>query len=88
MNRRTLLTGSLALAAANHATGAIANEEPQRVSIDDFLARSTPAERARYHSNALAETLADMHPERAWRTRIDHEHGFALVVGDLREDLA
>lgn len=54
------------------------------ISVDDFLARATAAERVAYHANALAEVMAEMHPDRFWRSSINHENHFALIVGDDR----
>jgi hypothetical protein len=48
------------------------------------VAKATPAERARFHAKALAEAMAEIHPERSWRHAIDHKNEFVLVVGDKR----
>ncbi|KQT03180.1 MULTISPECIES: hypothetical protein [unclassified Rhizobium] len=61
---------------------AVAATAPVPMSIDDFLAKATPAEIVRYHANALADAMAKMHPDHLWRAEVCHEHQFALVVGD------
>lgn len=53
-------------------------------NVDDFLASASAAERARYHANALAEVMAELHPDRLWRSHVSHESRFCLVVGDER----
>lgn len=82
MNRRTILKGSLVLAATSHTAVATAETSaPATVSIDEFLAKALPSERVRYHSNALVEAMAELHPDKAgWRVHTDHEHAFVLVV--------
>jgi hypothetical protein len=53
------------------------------LSVDEFLAKALPSERVRYHSNALAEAMADLHPnETGWRVQTCHEakSEFVLVV--------
>ena len=73
-----------AAAVASLPVAAAATPAPAEVSIDDFLARASASEKAWYHANALAEVMGEMHPDRAWRSHIDHGHGFCLVVGDER----
>jgi len=79
--RRRFLGG---IAIASLPVAAAAAPEPVQQSaptIDDFLAKALPSERIRYHSNALVEAMAEMHPERVgWRVHTDHEHDFVLVV--------
>lgn len=78
--RRTFLGG---LAAASLPVGAtVAQTDTAVVSIDDFLANATPAEIVRYHANALADAMAEMHPDHSWRSEVDHKHHFVLTVGD------
>ena len=89
LSRRAMLSAFAvsALPASALATLADQSAGPQpeaSVSVDAFLSRATAAERASYHANALAEVMAEMHPERSWRSMINHEHSFALVVGDER----
>ncbi|MBX4876647.1 hypothetical protein HJA89_27810 [Rhizobium bangladeshense] len=56
----------------------------QPVSIDEFLAKALPSERVRYHSKALAEAMAEMHPdESGWRVQADHEARFVMVARRL-----
>jgi len=43
---------------------------------------STPEERAAFHAKALADAMAEIHPDRSWRHAIDHKNEFVLVVGD------
>ncbi len=89
MNRRPILKGGLALAATRHTAVAPADTTSAvTVSIDDFLSRASAMEKARYHDNALAEVMGEMHPEASWRSHINHEHNFCLIVGDEREERA
>lgn len=55
-------------------------------TIEDILAKATPAERARYHATAMMEVMGEMHPDRLWRSHIDHKHGFVMIIGDKKED--
>lgn len=48
------------------------------------VAVADPEEQARFHAKALAEAMAEMHPELSWRHVIDHQVRFVLVVGDER----
>lgn len=82
MNRRTLLKGGIVLAVTGHTAAASGETNPAAVSIDDFLAKATAAERARYHANGLMGAMAEMHPDRSWRSEICHKHHFVLTVGD------
>ncbi|KQS84151.1 hypothetical protein [Rhizobium sp. Leaf386] len=52
------------------------------MTIDEFLSKATLAEKVRYHANALADAMAEMHPTHFWRAEVDHAHQFALIVGD------
>ncbi|MBM3091589.1 hypothetical protein GFB56_12260 [Ensifer sp. T173] len=80
--RRSFL-GGVAAASLPVAT-ATANPAPAQLSIDDFLSQASSSERMRYHTNALMDALAEMHPERSWRSHVDHEYYYALIVGDVR----
>lgn len=82
MERRAFLTGA-ALAALPPAT--LAGTTPQaastKPSLESFLAMATPAEKARYHSNALMEAMMELHPElTGWKATINHQHVFAMVA--------
>lgn len=83
--RRTFLGGIAAASIPSSAAVAIAAAKPASPSVDQFLALATPAERARYHMNALTEVMAEMHPDRSWRNAMDGTHKFVLVVGDHRD---
>lgn len=79
LSRRRLFAGLSVVAIP----AAAAAELPRRGSgIDDFLASALPSEKARYHANALAEAMTEMHPDKVWRSHIDHDRAFCLVVGD------
>jgi hypothetical protein len=53
----------------------------KQISVDEFLSRALPAELVRYHSNALIEAMAEIHPhERGWRTEISHDPGSEYVL--------
>lgn len=82
MERRTFLTGA-AFAALPPATlaGAVPQASSTTPSLESFLAMATPAERARYHSNALMEAMMELHPEMTgWKATINQQHAFAMVV--------
>lgn len=81
LTRRQSLVALAGVTVPPTAVVAVAAAEPKAPSVDDFLAKASPAEIARYHVNALADVMAEMHPEQTgWRTQIDHECGFALVA--------
>ncbi len=83
VNRRSFL-GGVAMVAIPSATVMISAAPKASVPrVDDFLAKAMPSEKVRYHSNALAEALAEMHPNRTWRSHVDHEHCYSLIVGDV-----
>ncbi|NEK15710.1 hypothetical protein [Rhizobium leguminosarum] len=79
---RRLFLGGAAVASLPVAAASVILSRPEPTSsVDDFLAKALPAERIRYHSNALAEAMAEMHPERmGWRVHTDHTEPFVLVV--------
>jgi hypothetical protein len=54
--------------------------------VGDVLASASAAERAKHHANALAEVMAEIHPNRSWRSDISHDYHFALIVGDERKE--
>lgn len=79
MDRRTVLKGGLVLAASAHTAVATAEVKvPAEISIDDFLARASAAERAWYHVNALAKVMNEIHPG-AYLARVDHATRMAVV---------
>lgn len=75
VTRRAILGG---LATAAIPVSVAANAMP---SIDDFLSKATPAERARYHANALAEVMGEMHPDHYFISHVRHDLEVAMVVG-------
>jgi hypothetical protein len=93
ISRRSILTGIAVLALP---TGAVSAERliekqiealaPASISIDDFLARATPAERIRYHTNALVEAMAEKRPDRLWRTQTDGDGEFILVAARITKE--
>lgn len=83
--RRTFLGGIAAVSIPPAAT-VVAAAEPETPPVDHFLAVATPAERARYHADALKEAMAEIHPDRSWRSVIDDKHQFVLTIGDPRPD--
>lgn len=84
--RRTFLGGIAAVSIPPSAVVAMAVAEPAAPTIDQFLALATPAERARYHMNALTDVMAEIHPDKAWRNAMDTQYHFILVTGDTRQD--
>lgn len=81
LSRRGFL-GGVALTAIPSVAVAV-DVAPTKVSIDDFLSRATRSEIAWYHANALAEVMGEMHPDKSWRSHIDHTYAYCLIVGDL-----
>lgn len=81
MNRRTILKGGLVLAATAH-TAINPDYQPAVMSIDDFLSKATPDERVKFFSDGLTQAMAEIHPSRVWRSAVDHDGFFSLVVGD------
>ena len=87
MNRRTILKGGLALAATSHTAVAVADARASvKTSVDDFLAEASASERVTYHAEALTAAMREMHPGASWRSHINHEHNFCLIIGDEREE--
>lgn len=84
MKRRSFMTG-LAIASVPVSVAAAAPKFGETPSIDDFLSKASPSERAWYHANALAEVMGEISPERSWRSSVNIEHHFALICGDERE---
>ena len=85
LTRRKALGLLVAASVPPTAVIAVDSMEPARPSIDDFLATASPSERASYHAKALAEVMAEMHPDHSWRSEIDHKNHFVLTVGDPRK---
>jgi hypothetical protein len=83
MNRRTILKGGVILAATAHTAASAPAIPKQQLSIDDFLAKALPSQKAAYHANALAEAMSEIAPGR-YLTRIDIKTRFAYVyaMGD------
>lgn len=81
MKRRTILKGGIILAATAHTAASAPSLPPVPTTIDDFLAKALPAERARYHANALADAMNEIKSGH-YRAEISHDYGFALVVDD------
>lgn len=81
LSRRGFL-GAAAVASLPVTAAAATATAPADVSIDAFLGKALPSERVRYHANALAEAMAEMHPvQSGWRIQIDHECRFAMIAG-------
>ncbi|CAK7257261.1 MULTISPECIES: hypothetical protein [unclassified Shinella] len=81
LTRRKALGLMAAISVPPAAVVAAAATEPKTPSIDEFLAKALPSEKVRYHSNALLDAMAEMHPDQAgWRVQIDHEYTFAIVT--------
>ncbi|WP_107341488.1 hypothetical protein [Agrobacterium pusense] len=81
MKRRTILKGGIILAATAHTAASAPTLPKDHTSIYDFLAKALPAEKARYHANALAEAMNELKSGQ-YRAEISHDYGFALVVDD------
>lgn len=69
---------------AGIAAPTVVTAQTNKASADDFLASASATARAQYHADALAEAMAELHPEKSWRSAINHECHFCLVVGDAR----
>lgn len=80
--RRNFLGG---VAATTLPASAPAAEVPTTPSLNALLAVATPAERVRYHADALADAMAEMHhAQDGWRIQIDDEYRFALIAERTR----
>lgn len=75
--RRSFMGGVAAVSLP--VTAAVASPAPAGPSIDAFLAKALPSEKARYHANALAEAMNELSPGGEFIARIDREACFALV---------
>lgn len=75
--RRFFLAG--AAAASLPVATAAANPVSSSPSIDEFLAKALPSEKALYHAKALAEAMNELSPGGEFIARIDREACFALV---------
>jgi hypothetical protein len=85
MERRTFLKG--AVIAASAPAAALAPEIPaiREIDINKFLAKATPAEIIRYHSNALMEALSIQRPDLHWATLMGIDLDHVLVVDKARQ---
>lgn len=78
--RRLFLRNTAAAGVAGFLAPTVAAAEPAAApSIQDFLDRASPAERARYHAMALADAMHEMRPGR-YVVRIDHELSLAIIT--------
>lgn len=75
--RRSFLAS--AAAASLPVATAAATPAPASLSIDAFLAKALPLEKAQYHASALAEAMNELSPGGEFIARIDREACFALV---------
>lgn len=79
MNRRAVLKAGLVLAASSHTAVATAETSPvAHITVDAFLIKATAAERVRYHANALAEAMNEIHPGQ-YVVTVDHDVRPAMV---------
>lgn len=81
MNRRTVLKAGLVIAATSHAATNAPETPVVPVSVDDFLRVATPAEVARYHTNALLEALSEMRPDLRWAAFTDIDASNVSIQG-------
>lgn len=82
MDRRSFLRGGLVLAATSHAAAnAPEMVTAAAVSIDEFLKVATPAEIARYHTDALMDAMAALRPDIKFMALTDINLGYVHVVG-------
>ena len=86
ISRRTALGLMIGTAVPPTAVVAVAAASPREPAFDlqHWLNTSDPAEVAQYHAARLAEIMGAINPARSWRSHIDHEKCFALIVGDER----
>ncbi|CAN7398677.1 hypothetical protein LJR235_002388 [Pararhizobium sp. LjRoot235] len=76
ITRRTILGGLAATVAPLPAVAAPA------LDLQYWLDTADPVQVAEYHAARLAEVMGAMNPARRWRSHIDREYNFALIVGD------
>lgn len=80
LTRRLFIGGAAVASLPAAAAAKVVMPEPT-ISVEEFLAKALPAEKVWYHSNALVEAMAQLHPDKiGWRVHTDHEHAFVLVV--------
>lgn len=84
ITRRLFLRNTAAAGVIGATAPAIA--EPAQTDIQHFLDAASPAELAWYHTCQLAIALGKMDNTHTYRAHIDHEHQFALVVGDRKPE--
>lgn len=75
MNRRTFLG---TMAAASVPVSAVATPA---FDLQKWLDTTDPVWVAEYHAARLAEVMNRLDPTRAFRSKIDRQAGFALIVG-------
>lgn len=80
---RRLFVGGAAAASLPVAAAAKAVVPEEPMTVDAFLKVATPEELVRYHSDALMDAMAAMHPEQGWKTHVDHDYHFVLINGLL-----
>ncbi|MCC2612649.1 hypothetical protein [Neorhizobium petrolearium] len=81
---RRLFVGGAAAASLPVAAAAKAVMPQEPMTVDAFLKIATPAELVLYHSNALMDAMAAMHPEQeGWKVHVDHDYHFVLISGQL-----
>lgn len=72
ITRRSALTSIAAIPACGLAPIVPAMAEP----VEDLRAL------ADHHARQLADVMGKLHPRKAYRCKLDHEHGYVFIVGD------
>lgn len=83
ITRRFILGGMAVIATPTAALAMVPAEVP--LDLQHWLDTADPVQVAEYHAARLAEIMGVMNPDRRWRSHIDREHNFALIVGDERK---
>nr|CAD6417933.1 hypothetical protein REQ54_01769 [Rhizobium sp. Q54] len=84
ISRRAILGGGASLILADPIGGPVEAKQSQKEVFDlqRWLDETDPLFVAQYHAQQLAEVMGKIDDSRLYRSKIDHQHGFALIVGD------
>lgn len=87
ITRRAVLGGFAMVAIPTGVAAAIEPSAEPAFDLQHWLETADPLQVAQYHAARLAAVMNEIDPKRAYRSCINHEFGFALIVGDDRPAL-
>lgn len=84
ISRRAILGGGASLVIADPIGGPIEASQTQKEAFDlqRWLNETDPLLVAQYHAQQLADAMTKVDPGRFYRSRIDYQHGVALIIGE------